>query len=77
MPTLPTVNLEDLERLAIEQALRDCGGNKLAAAKRLQVGRTTLYRKLEEYRDQDAAAVKRPLRFAGALNSQNGTVIPS
>ncbi len=45
--------LEELERRAILRALREAGGDKLAAARLLGIGKTTLYRKLKQY---DAAA---------------------
>ena len=41
--------LEELERRAIKRALRDSGGDKLAAARLLGIGKTTLYRKLKQY----------------------------
>ncbi|HUO35912.1 MAG TPA: sigma-54 dependent transcriptional regulator [Candidatus Acidoferrum sp.] len=41
--------LEELERRAIFRALRESGGDKLAAARMLRIGKTTLYRKLKEY----------------------------
>ena len=41
--------LEELERRAILRALRESGGDKLAAARMLGIGKTTLYRKLKEY----------------------------
>lgn len=41
--------LEDLERRAIFRALRETGGDKLAAARLLRIGKTTLYRKLKYY----------------------------
>jgi two-component system response regulator HydG len=41
--------LEELERRAILRALRDAGGDKLAAARLLGIGKTTLYRKLKQY----------------------------
>jgi DNA-binding NtrC family response regulator len=41
--------LEDLERRAIFRALRETGGDKLAAARLLRIGKTTLYRKLKHY----------------------------
>ncbi len=43
------VPLEELERRAIFRALRETGGDKLAAARLLGIGKTTLYRKLKEY----------------------------
>jgi len=41
--------LEELERRAIFRALRDAAGDKLAAARLLGIGKTTLYRKLKQY----------------------------
>jgi len=41
--------LDELERRAIYRALRDAGGDKLAAARLLGIGKTTLYRKLKQY----------------------------
>ena len=38
-----------LERRAILRALREAGGDKLAAARLLGIGKTTLYRKLKLY----------------------------
>ena len=43
------VSLRDVERRAIQHALKVLGGNMSLAAKRLGVGRATLYRKLAEY----------------------------
>jgi len=41
--------LDELERRAILRALREAGGDKLAAARMLGIGKTTLYRKLKQY----------------------------
>ncbi len=41
--------LEELERRAILRALRETGGDKLAAARILGIGKTTLYRKLKQF----------------------------
>jgi two-component system response regulator HydG len=49
--------LEELERRAILRALRESGGDKLAAARLLGIGKTTLYRKLKQYEGQSQAAV--------------------
>jgi DNA-binding NtrC family response regulator len=46
--------LEELERRAILRALRESGGDKLAAARLLGIGKTTLYRKLKQYDAQTA-----------------------
>ena len=43
------VPMEELERRAIYQAIREARGDKIAAARRLGIGKTTLYRKLREY----------------------------
>jgi DNA-binding NtrC family response regulator len=41
--------LEELERRAILKTLRETAGDKLAAARMLGIGKTTLYRKLKQY----------------------------
>jgi transcriptional regulator of acetoin/glycerol metabolism len=41
--------IEQAERDAIVSALRRCGGNKLEAARRLGISRTTLYRSIRRY----------------------------
>jgi DNA-binding NtrC family response regulator len=41
--------IEELERRAIFRALKETGGDKLAAARLLGIGKTTLYRKLKQY----------------------------
>jgi DNA-binding NtrC family response regulator len=41
--------LEELERRAILRTLRETGGDKLATARLLGIGKTTLYRKLKQY----------------------------
>jgi len=41
--------LEEIERRAILQALRETAGHRPAAARILGIGKTTLYRKLREY----------------------------
>lgn len=43
------VSLKELERRAVVRALREAGGDKVAAARLLGIGKTTLYRKLKEY----------------------------
>jgi two-component system response regulator HupR/HoxA len=47
---LPTLNLRQVERLAIEKALQDAGGNKTQAAKVLGLSRRGLLKKLERYK---------------------------
>jgi len=46
--------LEELERRAILRMLRETGGDKLAAARMLGIGKTTLYRKLKQYHMEHA-----------------------
>jgi DNA-binding NtrC family response regulator len=41
--------LEEMERRFIIRALRETNGDKLAAARLLGIGKTTLYRKLKQY----------------------------
>jgi DNA-binding NtrC family response regulator len=43
------MTMADVERAAIEAALRDTGGNRRKAAEVLGIGERTLYRKLKEY----------------------------
>jgi DNA-binding NtrC family response regulator len=50
VPAGDIVPLQDLERRAIENALRHTKGDRTIAAHLLGIGRTTLYRKLKEYR---------------------------
>jgi len=40
-------SLESLEKVAIREAVRECGGNMTAAARRLGISRNTLYRKMQ------------------------------
>lgn len=42
------IRLDDLQQLAIDQALDECRGNLSAAARRLGISRSTLYRKLDK-----------------------------
>jgi DNA-binding NtrC family response regulator len=46
--------MEELERRAILRTLRETGGDKLAAARMLGIGKTTLYRKLKQYQMEHA-----------------------
>jgi DNA-binding NtrC family response regulator len=46
--------LEELEKRAILRTLRETGGDKLAAARMLGIGKTTLYRKLKQYHVEHA-----------------------
>jgi DNA-binding NtrC family response regulator len=46
---LNSFNLSDVERDVIRRALAKCNGNLTRTSEELGIGRTTLYRKLEEY----------------------------
>ncbi len=46
----PPLALEDLERLAIQRALRMCRGNRTKAASQLGISRDTLDRRLRQFR---------------------------
>ena len=48
--------LEELERRAILRTLRQTSGDKLAAARILGIGKTTLYRKLKQYHMETAVS---------------------
>jgi DNA-binding NtrC family response regulator len=48
-PKVPVISLSDNEKRAIVQALAATGGERGKAARLLQIGRTTLYRKMKEY----------------------------
>ena len=43
------IPLDEMERQAILRALAEAGGDKLLAARKLGIGKTTLYRKLHKY----------------------------
>jgi DNA-binding NtrC family response regulator len=45
----PGMTMVDIERAAIEAALRETRGNRRRAAEMLGIGERTLYRKIREY----------------------------
>ena len=49
MDTSKVKTLVEAEREAIVAALRACGGSKDGAAFALMIGRTTLYRRIEQF----------------------------
>ena len=58
-PLLPSIgthggikgsSLNEVEKVAIENALRECNGNKMAAARKLGIAYSTLYEKLKKYK---------------------------
>jgi len=59
-----------LERQAIFRALRERGGDKEAAAKLLGIGRTTMYRKLREYKERALQFEAHSFRSADAGAAQ-------
>ena len=50
LPQQGVVPLQELEKRAIQHALLHTRGDRTTAAQMLGIGRTTLYRKLKEYR---------------------------
>jgi transcriptional regulator of acetoin/glycerol metabolism len=48
-PEIKTLNLSDVEKDVIRHALKKYNGNLTRASEELGIGRTTLYRKIEEY----------------------------
>jgi DNA-binding NtrC family response regulator len=52
-PNIRVVPLSELEKRSIRETLQQVRGNKLAAAKLLGIGKTTLYRKLRQYESED------------------------
>jgi DNA-binding NtrC family response regulator len=48
-PSSSSRSLEEMERTAIEQALKDAGGNKTRAARALGIAASTLYEKIKKY----------------------------
>ncbi len=53
---VPLLPMQELERLAIMRALHETGGDRQRAAQLLQIGRTTLYRRLQEIEDNASPA---------------------
>jgi len=54
----PGMTMTEIERLAIEAALRETGGNRRRAAELLGIGERTLYRKLHEYQLPESATTE-------------------
>lgn len=52
-PVVDTLNLQEIEKHSIRQALQASGGNRTEAAKSLGISRRTLHRKLNEYQIED------------------------
>ena len=47
------MTMAEIERVAIQAALRETGGNRRKAAEQLGIGERTLYRKLREYEGEE------------------------
>lgn len=56
LTVVPGMTMAEIERGAIEAALRETGGNRRRAAELLGIGERTLYRKLREYNIPDGYA---------------------
>jgi DNA-binding NtrC family response regulator len=54
--------LREAERLLIEATLHDTGGNIASAARILQIDRSTLHKKLNQYRRSDRSALSGAFR---------------
>jgi DNA-binding NtrC family response regulator len=52
--TSADLTLKDAERELILRALRETGGNRTLAARKIGISRRTLYRKLKQYRIEDS-----------------------
>jgi len=52
-PVVDTLNLQEIEKHSIRQALQANGGNRTEAARSLGISRRTLHRKLNEYQIED------------------------
>ena len=47
--------VDGLERVLIEEVMRECGGTQIKAAERLGINRNTLHKKWEQYKAQEQA----------------------
>jgi DNA-binding NtrC family response regulator len=63
----PGMTMAEIERAAIEAALRDTRGNRRKAAEMLAIGERTLYRKLRDYgiAPEDLARPEQTIRISG------------
>ncbi|MCC6931468.1 MAG: sigma-54-dependent Fis family transcriptional regulator [Gemmatimonadaceae bacterium] len=74
----PGMTMAEIERAAIESALRNTRGNRRKAAEVLQIGERTLYRKLREYHlvpdeEGEAGVADGASRDAGARSDAGAT----
>ena len=49
----PGMTMAEIERAAIQSALRETKGNRRRAAEMLGIGERTLYRKIKQYEESD------------------------
>ena len=56
---IPSMSMEDLEKLAIAKALEQCEGNRTHAAEKLKISVRTLQRKLRQYELEKGGAIPR------------------
>ena len=69
---LPTLNLRQIERVAIEKAIEEAGGNKTQAAKILGLSRRGLLKKLERYKIAGGSEDTQEGVIDGLLESNEG-----
>ena len=69
----PGMTMAEIERAAIEAALRELRGNRRKAAEMLGIGERTLYRKLQEYHIFDTPEVVEAAGTGAATNVPTDT----
>jgi transcriptional regulator with GAF, ATPase, and Fis domain len=72
---LPTLNLRQIERVAIEKAIEEAGGNKTQAAKVLGLSRRGLLKKLERYKiasgeGEESSSTEEPIEEDGKVSDE-------
>jgi two-component system response regulator HydG len=65
-------SMKEMERQVILQTMRKTGGNKGLAARMLKIGKTTIYRKLKDYRKQVESRQGWPPAAADPFPNDNG-----
>lgn len=69
----PGMTMAEIERAAIEAALRELRGNRRKAAEMLGIGERTLYRKLQEYHILDTPEAVEAAGAGAATNAPTDT----
>jgi hypothetical protein len=69
-----SVDLNGIERQAIERAMRDVGGNKSRAARQLGISRTQLYMRLRKHGLERVTVGCRLATDSGSINVSVGPV---